>query len=712
MLGTTNFIRAFPFYIEVDRELSVVGVGPSAEKLGLRAHQPLKDQLALVRPRRPMTFESLATLGSHLLVFSTDNGLRLRGQVIQEKPERLLLLLSAWMGSSADLDRANLTLADFALHDSVGDYALLLSGRERDLREQRSLATSLMDERMELQRAYRHLAVQNALGRFLEGAPGPSHGVYARIIGILEQGLEAVGAVHLFDGEVLHAEGVIPDGLERRLSRLPSGVHRLGELPCLVLRIGKRAAAVVLPAGYRPEGLEEVARAIELRIATWRRARDLEQRLRDSEAQFRRLFDKTSDFLFLANASGEITLANESWGPGMEGTQLNEHVVDAPPGEVDRMIAQACAGERVRTTVVVKRGPESMYFELQLGPGNPGVAGSFHDVTSRVSTESALRHAEAAAVAAVQARSALVRSAGHEMRTPLSALMGMTDLARTSSDEERASYLEHIAAGAERLSRLVEGTLDVSRIQAGEMRLRTAPTDLAQVVQACASGFPDVVVKLQHGMPELEIDPTRARQVLEELLSNAVKFGKGRIDLSVAARRLDDQADVTIAVEDRGPGMSREQLARVFEPYVRFHHEDSEGVGLGLTIARAVSRAMSGDLTIESTGEGTRAVAHWRVPVVASKLPAVLVVGTMPEALSRELDRLAEVDTPVVFAADATTALRFGRQRAYSTVLIDQELSGMPAETLAETLRDLLGPDCSIARVSRTDSDFAALQFA
>jgi CheY-like chemotaxis protein len=218
---------------------------------------------------------------------------------------------------------------------------------------------------------------------------------------------------------------------------------------------------------------------------------------------------------------------------------------------------------------------------------------------------------------ASQAKTRYVSNISHELRTPLNSILGYAQLLQEdpSMPPHRAHAIQVILRGGEHLLSLIEGTLDVARIEAGKLTLDTKPLDLKRLVDEVAGMFElQAQAKgLQFGFepPALwpqavRADDKRLRQILINLLGNAVKFtAQGRVTLRVQYGR----EMALFEVSDTGPGMSPAELDHVFEPFARgaaTRHQGTTGAGLGLTIARMLTNLMGGEMTAQSVpGQGT-----------------------------------------------------------------------------------------------------------
>ena len=244
------------------------------------------------------------------------------------------------------------------------------------------------------------------------------------------------------------------------------------------------------------------------------------------------------------------------------------------------------------------------------------------EIASHRQTDQALQEARQAAEQANQAKSRYISTISHELRTPLNSILGYAQLLQedTGLGESRAQAVRVIHRGGEHLLSLIDGTLDIARIESGKLSLDVRPTPFAQTLrevasmlelQAAAKGLAFVYDESSRLPDTVRMDEKRLRQILINLLGNAVKFTRqGTVSLRVAHAFEMAQFEV----HDSGPGMSEMELARVFEPFARGESAASTdpaqttavGTGLGLTIAKMLTDLMGGELTARSTpGVGT-----------------------------------------------------------------------------------------------------------
>jgi signal transduction histidine kinase/ActR/RegA family two-component response regulator len=264
---------------------------------------------------------------------------------------------------------------------------------------------------------------------------------------------------------------------------------------------------------------------------------------------------------------------------------------------------------------------------------------------SRLRNEEALRQARLQAEAANRTKSQFLANMSHEIRTPMTAVLGFADLlATTSLSAEQRDYVETVRSSGETLLALINDILDLSKIEAGKLVLDLVPLDVRSTVQRLKSLFTvqaaakqlSFMTAVDPAVPQQIIgDPLRIRQVLTNLLGNAIKFtARGAVSLAVAARQRDEGGyALEFIVRDTGPGIPAEAHQSIFESFSQLDASTSRkhgGTGLGLSISRAIAEQMGGSLDVESE-PGKGASFHFTIPVKAlAEAPAPIVLENRP----------------------------------------------------------------------------------
>jgi ammonium transporter len=412
------------------------------------------------------------------------------------------------------------------------------------------------------------------------------------------------------------------------------------------LELGLRAGlAVPIMAGTDAVGVLEFfaerpfipdAELLELLLSVGTQLGRVVERQRSEEARLRALIDNMPAMVYLRDLSGRFILVNrqyeEFWrvrNDDIRGKTLFDSdamsEVDGTP-DVDSQVDLdvLAAGEpRRRETQVVRRGKEHFLADVRFpvldsSRRTVAVAGIDIDITSQKRNQAELaellRRVEMARDAAMEAGSAKSRflaNMSHELRTPLNAIIGFTRLVSRNAQalpERQVDNLSKILVSAEHLLTLIDEILDLSRVEAGEVTLDVSEVRIGEVMQEVTESLEPLVdrprVKLgvepASGLPPIVSDRDKIKQILLNLVSNAIKYTD---EGSIALRAEAGDGRLRVAVSDTGVGIPRDELGAIFD---EFHRADSasaqrrRGTGLGLTISRRLARTLGGDIAVTS----------------------------------------------------------------------------------------------------------------
>lgn len=291
-----------------------------------------------------------------------------------------------------------------------------------------------------------------------------------------------------------------------------------------------------------------------------------------------------------------------------------DHAGWAPRGQEAPLRFDVPAGPRLR---LLGRGPAMLAEDERVLAAFAAAARTAYE-GQRLSGEAA----EARELATVdEQRTALLAAVGHDLRTPLAGIKASVSTLRQTdvewSADERRELLATIEESADRLDGVVRNLLDASRLQAGSLVVRPEPIALDEVVSAAALELPDAADRLDTSVPEdlpmVQADPGLLRRVFVNLIENAVRHGGLDGPIEVVARAGADSAKVEVV--DHGPGVPEDSRDAIFEAFQARGDQDSQGLGLGLSVARGFVEAMGGAMSADTTPGGGMTM-RMRLPLV------------------------------------------------------------------------------------------------
>lgn len=376
------------------------------------------------------------------------------------------------------------------------------------------------------------------------------------------------------------------------------------------------------------------------------------------------------------------------------------------------------SGQAIGLIAVIGRNPFT----------NPGLVESIVQLTGvraaaemeRLGTLSQLLNAKQLAEAANLAKSEFLANMSHEIRTPLNGVLGMLQLIQSSEVSGAVeSYAEMGIRAGKRLTSLLGDILDLSRIEAGRMPLASKPFALASIFTALAETFSPIhfsksLSLATNATPEVPTnvvgDETRVRQILFNLVGNAMKFsdkGEVRVEVSTLLPRPSGQTRLLFVVSDTGLGIPDDQIDEICRPFIQVSNDftrSHQGAGLGLSIVRRLIDTMGGTLTFESTeGQGTNvylvlpfdipkdsAIPATPEPVhIAESGTSLCLLLVEDDEISRMSARLSleKMGHQVVTANNGEEALEALRVGRYDCVLMDVQMDTMDGEEATRRIR-------------------------
>jgi signal transduction histidine kinase len=268
-----------------------------------------------------------------------------------------------------------------------------------------------------------------------------------------------------------------------------------------------------------------------------------------------------------------------------------------------------------------------------------------HDITERTRVTRALKRAEQEANRANAAKSEFLSRMSHELRTPMNAILGFAQLLEFDDlTADQRDGVAHILRGGRHLLELINEVLDISRIEAGELSLSTEPVEVTSalqetldLVQPLAAARNVRLISLPCTSRYVMADRQRLKQVLINLVSNAIKYNRLEGSVTITCEASENHA--RIAITDTGIGIPAERIEQLFTPFQRLGAEHSaiEGTGLGLTVAKRLVEAMAGTIGVESTpGQGTTFWVEFLLTDSALAIAELPHEDAAPEVLPHE----------------------------------------------------------------------------
>jgi len=461
----------------------------------------------------------------------------------------------------------------------------------------------------------------------------------------------------------------------------------------------------------------------------------IQAQLEDQLAFIRVMLDGTPHPIYVRDRAGELVMGNVSYRQAM-GDQRNDiigtRVIDNPrlDPEQARQIHQTYLDAMThdqphicdREVCIDGRSIHVYHWVLPYADSRrriKGVIGGWIDISERRSLLEQLRQATISAEHANRAKTSFLATMSHEIRTPLNAILGMLELAEQQASKGQVDGLAIRTASNEaaRLLDLIGNVLDVVRIESGKLSLAPRRVNLAETVRSIESLFGGIAsekhIRLVFEIDpkadvDVLVDPTRLRQIVVNLLGNALKFTQaGQVRLRLVSEAEPDRLNLLISVDDTGPGICRASQKRLFNTFEQAEGTHG-GTGLGLSICKTLCEMMGGTLRLISRpGVGTRVKVALSVatlppqplpdapsralapnaPADASPAYRILVIDDHPPnrlLLARQLGHFGHA---VTLAEDGDAGLAAWRKGVFDLVFIDGDMPTLTGYELAHEIR-------------------------
>lgn len=360
-------------------------------------------------------------------------------------------------------------------------------------------------------------------------------------------------------------------------------------------------------------------------------AKNIQRERDDAIILLTSLFDATGVGIVVTDHFGRIVRINETfeneYGWASKDLLNQEFVILFPPDEIEiskklhnAFIEKGKSGTK-EIQIVRKDGQlRDVWLTsvlLELSQQRRFIVSTLKDITERKNMIRNLRHAKELSDASNKAKSAFLANMSHELRTPLNAIIGFTEMMRNETfgpigNEKYTEYLSDIHFSSRHLLDIINDVLDMSKIEAGKVDLIESEVDLNdtfKTVQMIMSerahrASINLEFNVNPDVQNLHADQRLLRQILINLIANAIKFSDGGTTVEVTAAPMSEKRYLRITVADQGCGIPKNKIAKVMEPFGQVHdptRSRGQGTGLGLPLARAMVELHGGELLIEST---------------------------------------------------------------------------------------------------------------
>ncbi|RXJ73764.1 aerobic respiration two-component sensor histidine kinase ArcB [Veronia nyctiphanis] len=520
---------------------------------------------------------------------------------------------------------------------------------------------------------------------------------------------------------------VVVDQLEESRRRLSKLVFKLEEMRARDLDLNRRLTDNI---DQLNQEIEERKRA---QIARETAMRDLEGEVEQREkaqlelaeqSQLLRSFlDASPDLIYYRNEKGQFSGCNRAMEEllgkkeaelvGLTPWDVYRESVATKVAETDKQVFDGNISLTYEQWLDYTDGRKA-YFELRKVPffsrdgRRLGLVGFGREITERKHYQDALEKAS-------RDKTAFISTISHELRTPLNGIVGLSRMLLDSKlDDEQHGYMRTIHVSAITLGNIFNDIIDMDKSDRSRLELLPQPIDLPDFVteienisglMAEQKGLRFSLDRLTPLVPQIEIDVTRLRQVLWNLVGNAVKFTKeGCVNVMVSCDVVDDKAELVFEIEDSGIGIPEDEVDKIFAMYYQVEQGEDNlhavGTGIGLAVSRKLIRLMGGDITVFSElGEGSTFTVSFSAPIAkaqiveekpqkASSAPLrILLVEDIELNITVAKNLLESMGHIVTVARCGKEALDTYENGTFDLLLLDIQLPDMTGFDIAAALR-------------------------
>ncbi|MEQ8473567.1 MAG: PAS domain S-box protein [Marinoscillum sp.] len=354
-----------------------------------------------------------------------------------------------------------------------------------------------------------------------------------------------------------------------------------------------------------------------------------ETALKESEEKFRNIFESFQDVYFRCNMNGIVSMVSPSvkmvlgYSPKeVVGKQITDFfITKSRLSELFKSLYEHKQVQNFEGEVKTKTGDDIQFLSnvrlIKRNRNQYEIEGVARDISKLKETNKQLREAKEVAERSLQIRERFLANMSHEIRTPMNGVIGMIDLlGSTTLDQEQSEYIRTIKKSSDSLLHILNDILDLSKIEAGKMKLREDPVRIFDTFEKVYELYSQqahlsknsLYYHLDDKLPEYILsDETRLMQVLSNLTSNAIKFSpqKGNINLSIRViEKKKDKYKFKVSIKDSGIGISKGDIEKLFHNFSQIDsssRKNYSGTGLGLAISKELVKSMGGEIGVAST---------------------------------------------------------------------------------------------------------------